>query len=114
MKKQLSSGKNSLGDILLTGQHILSFIVHKFTCIDCSILTNPIGDQAETFYYIRPSHKSFTYTGMVKGKENIFCLFACYDNHQNKTHFKLFEMILMVKSFQAFDVMYMQPLLSAN
>ena len=72
MKKQLSSGKNSLGDILLTGQHILSFKVLKFSCTDCNILTNPIEDQAETFYYIRPSHKSFTYTAMEKGKENIF------------------------------------------
>ena len=91
MKKQSSSGKNSLGDILLTGLHILSFIVHKFTCVDCSILTNPTGDQAETCYYIRPSHKSFTYTSMEKGKENIFCLFVCYDNHQNKTHFSLLK-----------------------
>ena len=65
--------------------------VHMFTCIDCSILTNPIGDQAETFYCIRPSHKSFTYTAMEKGKENIFCVFVCYDNHQNKTHFSFFK-----------------------
>ena len=52
--------------------------------MDCSILTNPIGDQAESFI---PRYKSFTYTGMEKGTENIFCLFVCYDNHQKKTHF---------------------------